>query len=163
MSLYKDTIKGIALLVGIAIIISVIVNILSPKGIAFFGDYTTGVPDPVQKNSHISHDREIYSVKAVKEIFDSGEATFVDARTVEAYEEGHIKGAKSFPVNDFLDLIDMFIDETEKDVLIISYCSGRECDDSHKLAQYLEDEGFKNIKVFVDGYPAWEKEGFPVE
>jgi 3-mercaptopyruvate sulfurtransferase SseA len=46
---------------------------------------------------------------------------------------------------------------------IVTYCSGRECEDSHELAQILLQFGYENVSVFIDGFPAWEKSGFPVE
>lgn len=45
---------------------------------------------------------------------------------------------------------------------IVTYCSGRECDDSHQLAQNFFGEGYTNISVFIDGYPGWEEAGYPI-
>jgi len=44
----------------------------------------------------------------IAKIYDSGEAVFVDARSREDYEEGHIKGAVSLPVGQFHDFIEAF-------------------------------------------------------
>ena len=46
---------------------------------------------------------------------------------------------------------------------IVTYCSGRTCGDSHRLAQLLFEHGFENVSVFIDGFPGWEAEGFPIE
>ena len=56
-----------------------------------------------------------------------------------------------------------FFEKYPFDRFIITYCSGRECDDSHRLAVYLKDAGYTRIKVYIDGISGWEKEGYPVE
>ena len=46
---------------------------------------------------------------------------------------------------------------------MITYCSGRTCEDSHNLARLLSEVGFTDVRVFIDGFPGWEAEGYPVE
>jgi rhodanese-related sulfurtransferase len=87
----------------------------------------------------------------------------VDARTKEAYQDGRIKGAVSLPFYEFDDLIEGFTTKFPAFSKMVTYCSGRECEDSHELAQLLIDEGYEDVRVFIDGYPAWEKNGYPVE
>ena len=106
---------------------------------------------------------EIDDVKIARQIYDSGTALFVDARAREAYEDGHIPGAVSLPVGQFDTYIDSFIGENSTDGPIVAYCSGRTCEDSHKLAQLLLEIGFVNVRVFIDGFPGWEAEGYPIE
>jgi len=87
----------------------------------------------------------------------------VDARTRDNYDNGHIPGAVSLPVGQFDALIDTFLDQHDIEQPIVTYCSGRTCEDSHNLAQLLTDFGYADVKVFIDGYPGWEAEGYPVE
>jgi len=162
---YKDIAKELGILVSIAVIAAFTVNYLSPEGIALFGEWDTarGVISAKPKDDVVDHDREIEDVTAAKKIFNSGNAVFIDARTRELYEEGHIKGAVSLPVGQFDLFIDKFMEEYPTDTAIVTYCSGRECDDSHRLAQYLFEIGYTKINVFIDGYPGWEAEGYPIE
>jgi rhodanese-related sulfurtransferase len=67
------------------------------------------------------------------------------------------------PVNEFDARIGKFIEMYPFTEFIVTYCSGRECDDSHKLAQKLFEVGYTNISVFIDGYPGWKTAGYPVE
>lgn len=161
----KSILKEIAILISFSAMTALVVNHFSSNGIAFFGawDVRKGTISAKSKNDVVDHEREIQNVKEAKKIYDSGEAIFVDARPEDMYYEGHIKGAVSLPVHMFDERVDAFIADNPETALIVTYCSGRECDDSHALAQLLNEFGYFHVKVFVDGYPEWEKAGFPVE
>ena len=160
----EDIIKELLILVGLALITAFAVNAFSPEGIALFGDWDTskGVITAKPKNDIVNHQLEIGDIPTAKELYDNG-ALFVDARPDEEYKKGHIKGAASLPVQQFQTRINEFKNNFPSDITIVTYCSGRECDDSHMLADYLLDKGFTDIRVFIDGYPAWKKEGYPIE
>jgi len=160
----KEITKELVALVGIAAITAFTANAFSPKGIAFFGDWDTsqGVVTAKPKDAVVFHELEIGDIFTAKALYDNG-AIFVDARAEADYREGRIKGSVSLPVWQFEALIYRFKDEFPTHMMIVTYCSGRECDDSHVLAQCLLDEGYMDVKVFIDGYPAWEEKGFPIE
>ena len=162
--LIKDIAKELTLLLILAVITALAVNFYSSKGIALIGEWDTaeGVITAKAKDNVVNHELEIQDIQIVKEIYDTKEAIFVDARTHEDYKDGHIKGAVSLPLNQFEERIEKFKTDYPITTYIITYCSGRECDDSHELAQFLFEEGYKAISVFIDGYPAWEGEGYPV-
>ncbi len=165
MVLGEKSVREIIYLLGLAIVIAFIVNSLSPNGIALQGSWNTsdGVMSARSKVDIVVHDIEIQDVLEVKKIFDADKTVFVDARHFDAYKDGFIKGAISLSVYDYDALIDAFISKYSFDQKIVTYCSGRECDESHMLATNLQEEGFVDIRVFIDGFPAWEKEGFPIE
>ncbi|MDX9786622.1 MAG: rhodanese-like domain-containing protein [Desulfobacterales bacterium] len=158
-------VKGVIILFSAAVVTALTVNHFSPWGIALIGNWNTekGVISAKPKNDVVAHEREIGDIHIVKEIYDRGGALFVDARPVEVFNEGHIAGAVPFPAGEMEERIEAFINTHAPETRIITYCSGRECEDSHILAEYLTDFGFKTVQVFVDGFPAWEKEGYPVE
>ena len=157
--------KEISLLLGVAIVLAISVNYFSPAGIALVGQWDTsqGVITASAKNDVIVGKLEIEDVKTAKKIYDIGKSLFVDTRSRENYEDGHIPGAVSLPVGQFDELIDAFIDQHSLDQPIVTYCSGRTCEDSHNLAQMLLDFGFNDVKVFIDGLPGWEAEDYPIE
>jgi rhodanese-related sulfurtransferase len=161
----KQLTKEVAILCGIAVVCSFVVNFLSPNGIALFGqwDISQGPITARPKNDFVQGKLEIKDPASAKQIYDAGDTIFVDARTQETYQEGHIKGAVSLPAYEFDDLIEGFTTKFPVSSKIVTYCSGRECEDSHELAQLLIDEGYTDVRVFIDGYPAWEKNGYPVE
>jgi rhodanese-related sulfurtransferase len=160
----KEITRELVVLVGLAVITAFTANAFSPKGIAFFGDWDTsrGVITAKPKGDVVFHELEIGDIFTAKALYDSG-AIFIDARAEEDYRDGHIKGAVSLPSWQFEEHKHEFKDEFPTHMMIVTYCSGRECDDSHVLAQCLLDEGYTDVRVFIDGYPAWEEEEFPIE
>ena len=162
---YKDIAKELIIILGFAVIAAFTVNYFSSNGIALFGQWDTsqGVITARPKNDPVTDNFEIKDINIAKKIYDSGEAVFVDARSYEAFIDGHIKNAVSIPTGQFIEFIDNFKTKYPSATHVITYCSGRECNDSHELAQYLIDEGYANVKIFIDGYQQWEKRGYPVE
>ena len=159
------TIKEIVILVGVSVALASVVNMLSPKGIALVGQWDTalGVINANPTGMTEGKPQEIDSVALAKEIFDKGEVLFVDARSSDNYKEGHIQGAISLPVGQFDERIESFLNRYSPNQSIVTYCSGRTCEDSHHLAQFLSDAGFTHVRIFIDGFPGWESEGYPIE
>ena len=159
------TAKQACILFGVAVIIAFAVNYFSPGGIALVGqwDVIQGVITAKEKNDIVITDLEIGDVTMARKLYDSGKFVFVDARSRDDYEEGHIKGEVSLPVGEFDEKIDVFLEEYSPEKAIITYCSGRTCEDSHRLAQLLLEFGYEKINVFIDGYPGWVTRGYPIE
>jgi rhodanese-related sulfurtransferase len=163
--MYDENIaKGFFILMGVAVICAFTVNFFSPKGIALVGEWDTskGVITAKAKDDAVIRELEIEDPGMAKALYDKG-YIFVDARSEEVYEDGHIKGSVSMPIGQFDEMIVQFIATYSFSTPIVTYCSGRECDDSHKVAQYLKLEGYSDVHVFIDGYPVWEQEGYPIE
>ena len=159
------TAKQAGILFGVAVIIAFAVNYFSPGGIALVGqwDVIQGVITAKEKNDIVITDLEIGDVTLARKLYNSGKFVFVDARSRDDYVEGHIKGAVSLPVGEFDEKIDVFLEEYSPEKAIITYCSGRTCEDSHRLAQLLLEFGYEKINVFIDGYPGWVTRGYPIE
>lgn len=159
------TTKELGILLSISVVAAILVNNFSPVGIALVGQWETshGTVTAKAKNDVVYDDLEIGDATIAKRLYDSGNALFVDARSREDYEYGHIKGAISLPVKEFDAFIDGFLEFYSLDRPIITYCSGRTCEDSHHLAQLLIYRGYENVSVFIDGFPGWEAEGYPIE
>jgi rhodanese-related sulfurtransferase len=131
---FGKTIKEIIILTGISVTLAMVVNYISPKGIALVGQWDTS--------------------KGVITASPTGPGN---------YEDGHISGAESLPVGQFDEQIESFLNRHSPDTRIVTYCSGRTCEDSHNLARFLSDVGFTHVSVFIDGFPGWEAQGFPIE
>ncbi len=159
------TIKEVSILVGVAIVAAFAVNYLSPAGIARVGQWDTakGVITANEKNDIVLNDLEISDVALAKRLYDSNKFVFVDARSRDDYNEGHIKGAVSLPVGQFDEKIEAFLKQYPPGKAIVTYCSGRTCQDSHRLAQFLLEFGYTEINVFIDGFSGWQAEGHPIE
>lgn len=158
-------IKGIVIIFCVALITAFTVNHLSSGGIALFGAWDTkkGVISARSKGDVVVHEREIDDIQTVKMYYDRGDVVFVDARSMEAFTAGHIPGAASMPAGQAIGMLEAFLEKHPFETHIVTYCSGRECDDSHRLAELLTDFGYKTVQVFVDGLPGWEEKGYPVE
>jgi rhodanese-related sulfurtransferase len=97
-------------------------------------------------------------------LYKSG-VLFLDARRTSVFEEGHIAGARSFPIweSDIDERVNALFSErsdpSDQNKPIVIYCSGGACEDSHMLAQKLWAIQFNNVYVYKDGFPDWQKRG----
>ncbi len=86
-------------------------------------------------------------------------ALFVDARRSAQYEQGHIPRARSLSawedgLADKIDQLSTFTADLQAPAVV--YCSGGDCRDSHLVAQKLWQAGFRNLRIYVDGFPDWQ-------
>src|SRR5205823_1892309 len=87
---------------------------------------------------------------------------FFDARRSSVYREGHVAGARLFPVweADIDERVRAFFAEgVNPSTPLVVYCSGGDCEDSHALAQKLYFAGFDDVLVYKDGFPDWVRRG----
>ncbi len=156
--------KEAGLICVTAVLIAVLANHFHPQGIRWIGSWDTrqGTISANAKNDAVSHEREINTLSEAKRIYDAGQAVFVDARRMEAYEAGHVKGAIPFPVGELDQRIEAFFDAYPPDARLVVYCSGRECRDAHELASEFEAMGYTRVRVMVDGFDGWSEKGYPV-
>ena len=161
----QKTAKEITILLGVSVVLALTVNFISPGGIALIGQWDTA-KGVITADPQLAEERkleEIDSVTWAKEIYDKGHVLFVDARSQDNYEQGHIPGSASLPLGQFDEMIESFLSKHALDQPMVTYCSGRTCEDSHNLARLLLEAGFTDVRVFIDGFPGWEAEGYPVE
>ena len=85
--------------------------------------------------------------------------TFVDVRSMEAYRDGHAKGAINIPHIDMTE--ERMIGFSKGDVFVV-YCWGPGCNGASKAAFKLSGLGFL-VKEMIGGIEYWEREGYPVE
>jgi len=161
----KAALKETLTIFGISIAIAFLINHLSPNGIALLGNWDTFSG---RSSSGSDADAEsffdvIADVEAAKRVYDSDASLFVDARSRDVFDDGHIKKAVSLPYGRFSEEIEGFKGQHPFSTPIVTYCSGPHCRDSHKLAELLLMEGYPDIRIFVGGYPAWKDRGYPHE
>jgi rhodanese-related sulfurtransferase len=106
------------------------------------------------------------SLEEAKKQYDLG-VQFFDARVEEEFRAGRVKGAVLVdPTDDAVvrsTQVPDFLRKFDPRYPVVVYCNGGECDSSQLVAIRLRQFGFSNVKVFEEGYPAWEKKGYPVE
>jgi rhodanese-related sulfurtransferase len=159
----RRILKELILVTLVAASLAFIVNALSPRGIALFGEWDKekGLVSAKPKSDSVGKKAEIETNEAIA-LYGQG-VLFVDARSKEDFAQGHIKDAVSLSAENFEELIGPFSKQYPETAAIVAYCSGRECSDSHDLAESLMNAGYSNVRIFIDGYPAWEARGLPVE
>ena len=96
------------------------------------------------------------TIEELKERLDKGEAlTLIDVREEYEFDEFNI-GAKLIPLGELPDRLDEI--EALKDQEILIHCrSGAR---SGRAKEYLESEGFSNVRNVLGGMLAWQAAGY---
>ncbi len=92
------------------------------------------------------------------QLLNDGESIFLDVRDDKEFKNGHIKGARSLPVNQIDKQIHDLEKHKSKDVVVY-------CDNGMRTSRVmgkLKKHGFTNLKTLSGGLAAWEKANLPV-
>jgi rhodanese-related sulfurtransferase len=89
-----------------------------------------------------------------------GEFTLVDVRDSESYEQEHIKGAISIPLDEIEARADQVL---RKEDLIVVYCASFNCMASTKAAEKLITLGFVNVADYKGGMLDYKSVPFALE
>jgi rhodanese-related sulfurtransferase len=89
--------------------------------------------------------------------FQSGEATIVDVREKDEWDEEHIPGA----IHMSRGTIELDIEEKVPDpnAMIVCHCGGG--GRSALAAESLKNMGYKNVRSMAGGFKAWKGAGLP--
>ena len=102
---------------------------------------------------------ESYEINEISDIqfteIQDTDYILVDVRTAEEYESGHIQDAVNFDF--YSESFQKEILSLEKNSLIILYC--RTQNRSTKAANFLKENGYKEISVIEGGITSWVKNG----
>lgn len=82
----------------------------------------------------------------------------VDVRKPEAYDAGHIPGARNIPMEDIVAAYAAL----PKDRTVVTYCGDLACGLSLRAALDLAQKGFR-VKRLLGGLADWTRHGYPVE
>ena len=111
----------------------------------------------------LKEDIPLVTVKQAMTFLQSGTHVILDARPAADYEAGHIPTALSIPYDSIADAMVTAQQYLTPSQPIMTYCSGKKCDESFLLTQYLRRQGFTNVVLFAGGFETWSAEGYPVE
>lgn len=140
--------KKILVLSSIAIFALILVSTGSRRASAFIV-ISPGLQDDAPR----------ISLADAKQAYDDGTAVFFDARTVDAYKEGHVKGA----INVGFDNWEKKLKSVPAGKSVIVYCS---CPNEHSAAEMVSEmqkKGVKNTTALLGGTMAWKNAGYPME
>lgn len=101
------------------------------------------------------------SATEAKVLFDKG-VTFIDLRTDAAFDAGRVPGAihLEFKTNFTEESLGK---EVKKDQEIVMYCSGPTCMRAPTGSKNAVSWGYKKVYYYREGFPSWQKAGYPVE
>ena len=103
------------------------------------------------------------SLAQTYELYQKGQALFVDARDAEEYAELHLPGA----VNLNRERLDKegarALAGVPADREIVVYCGTVSCDAALRTAEKLQSLGYTRVLVFLGGFRAWDEAGYPAD
>ena len=138
-------------------------NRLSGNGIPLIAPSVIKENKPISSQDNKNENLRRITLKEAYELYNKGEAVFIDARSDEEYRQGHIKTAMNLPYTFPIKKKFEIISPIPKDVMIVSYCDGAECNASEGLAIDLAQLGYKRVMIFFGGWEEWTNAGYPVE
>lgn len=112
----------------------------------------------VVTNTDLESAKRITREEAMK-LVKQGKAFYVDVRTKDTYDTGHLPGALSLPGSQLL----ARMRELPLGKMAITYCA---CEKEHTAAQAvlnLNTRGFKNAAALIGGWYEWTALGLPTE
>jgi rhodanese-related sulfurtransferase len=98
-----------------------------------------------------------------RKLCEEDNAIFLDARSPELYDQGHIRCALNVSWQGFEEYIDRVFETIPEDTRIVTYCDGEHCSLSEDLAKELVAMGYKDVNVLLNGWTRWVEAGLPVE
>ncbi len=105
---------------------------------------------------------EMISLEKAKELYESQDVLFVDARHDFEYKTGHIRGAINIALKE-IDTHHILLESIPKEKMLIVYCDGAECNSSIELALKLIELKFTNVKVFFGGWQEWKANNLSID
>ena len=162
--------KQVILILLLSVVLGLGVNLVSPNKIAFIGQYRSisSGNDPIVPPTVASGDPPFIAVDVAQLEFNMDNALFVDAREQDEFDCGTIPGSINIPFDylpesDLSQYFDSAFGGIDKSHMIITFCSGEECDLSLHLARNLQALGYTNVSIFFGGAREWEKLGLAME
>ena len=159
--------KRAFILSAIALLLAVTNNLVNPNRIdwvGFWPDVTDSDSTWQSPSYEPGNDASLINLGEAYGRWTTGNYIFLDAREAEEFKIGHIKGAINLPFDYFDDYWDQVEPLLPKNTLIVTYCSGNECESSLYLARVLiEDFGYENVEIYYGGWRTWYNNRLPLE
>jgi rhodanese-related sulfurtransferase len=87
-----------------------------------------------------------------------GAVVVLDVRPSVEYEQGHVAGARSIPIDE----LEQRLSELPADQEIVAYCRGPYCVFADEAVKLLQRHGIRARRL-TEGFPEWRAAGLPVE
>jgi 3-mercaptopyruvate sulfurtransferase SseA len=164
------TLKQFLLLPIISAVVAFAVNAVSPNRIDLVGQYRelSSGNGPVVPPTAQPGDPPFIDINQAQVEFELGKTRFIDARDPAEFVCGTIPGSVNIPFEylpegDLGPYFDSALGSPDRNMAVVTFCSGEECDLSLHLGRNLKTYGYSNVLIFFGGWREWEKSGFEVE
>ena len=101
---------------------------------------------------------EPISLQEMRQRLDDPNLVILDVRPALEYQQGHIAGARSIPIDE----LQSRLAELPKEQEIVAYCRGAYCVFADEAVEVLKAAGYQVYRM-QEGYPDWELENLPIE
>lgn len=159
----SQVLKQASLLLILAAVIGLGLNLVHPNRIPYLGAYRdlSSGDGPIVPPTAEAGDPAFIAIDVAQMEFVGGQALFIDARDPAEFYCGTIPGSVSIPFEYMPDdnlafYIDSALGGAAKNKVLITFCSGEECDLSLHLGRNLQDLGYTNVAIFFGGAREWE-------
>lgn len=126
----------------------------SPKQIAPTVDKPTTV---INNQAEVSSNKpRAVTYEQVVRLNADESVLFFDARNEHEFSEGTIPRAKNIYAMDFEKHIPYILGLPDKNVRIVVFCGGGDCDLSHELSDKLIQFRFTRVFIYLGGYTEWK-------
>jgi rhodanese-related sulfurtransferase len=113
--------------------------------------YPAGQPEWEAKGELVA-----VSMAYIKKLMgEKADLALIDSRPERLFNQGSLPGAINVPDTQFDKLIGKL--PASKDTMLVFFCNGLKCDLSSKSAVKAKALGYKNVFVYPEGWPEWQK------
>lgn len=77
------------------------------------------------------------------------------------FNDWHLPGARHFPHDEARDLAPRVAPDRTAEIVV--YCASSTCQNSHVVANVLQQIGYTDVSVYAGGKQDWSEAGLPVE
>jgi rhodanese-related sulfurtransferase len=107
--------------------------------------------------ARLAYETDVSDVHAALESGNPGFA-LLDSRGAEAWEQGHVPGARHLPGRE---IPARATAELDPSVPVVTYCWGPGCNGATRAALALAQLGYR-VREMLGGFEYWAREGLPV-
>ena len=126
----------------------------APQAAATEAATEAAAPEPALDLAGLPRDLDVQTTATLAERED---VVILDVREQDEWDAGHIPGALFIPMSE----IQARLSEVPTDKTVIVQC--RSGNRSSQVTDYLQQQGFTNIRNMAGGLNAWQAAGLPVE
>lgn len=110
--------------------------------------------------SHETKEVNTITADRVKLLLEAGEKpVLIDLRPVKEFKQKRLPGARSIPMTE----VHKRLEEIPRAGRVVLYSTTPRNEIIDEVYQYLDDQGYRNVAVMVEGFQGWVKRKYPIE